>query len=53
MSFRAHGALGGRAAANTSSGYLVEELDLMRRSVGERLGFLGRQLQTAADRPAG
>ena len=35
------------------SGYLVEELDLVRWSVGERLGFLSRKLQTAADRPGG
>ena len=35
------------------SGYLVEELDLVRWSVGKRLWLLGRQLQTPADRPGG
>ena len=37
-----------RIAAGGVSGYLVEELELMRWSVGKRLGLLGRQLQNAA-----
>ena len=42
-----------RFVAGGVSGYLVEELELMRWSVGQRFGLLGRQLQTLADRPGG
>ena len=35
------------------SGYLIEKLELVRWSVGQRLGLLSRKLQTAADRPGG
>ena len=35
------------------SGYLVEELELVRWPVGQRLWFLGGEFQTAADRPGG
>ena len=38
-----------RFVAGGVSGYLVEELELMRWSVGKRRRFLGRQLQAASD----
>ena len=42
-----------RFVAGGVSGYLVEELELMRWPVGERLGLLGRQLQASPDGPGG
>ena len=43
----------GGSRRRETQAYLVEELDLVRWSMGKRFGFLGWQLQASADRPGG